>query len=131
MKIGFNNYIFDSSCWLEYFAGSINCKEYSKIIQNTDKIIIPTIIFYEVFKKLLLETDENTAISLIAHLRECKVVDIDFNISLEAARTSIEEKIPMADSIIFTVSKHYKCILYTHDSHFKDIDDNIKYIEKI
>ena len=124
-------YIFDSSCWLEYFAGSAHCTKYAKIIQKTDEIIIPTIIFYEVFKKLLLETDENTAISFIAHLKECKIVDIDFNISLEAARTSVEKKIPMADSIILAVANNHKCILYTHDSHFKDIANDIRYIEKV
>jgi len=123
-------YIFDSSCWLEYFAGSIHCTQYEKIIQNTDEIIIPTIIIYEVFKKLLLETDENTAISFIAHLRECRIVDIDFNISLDAARISAEKKMPMADSMIFAVSKYHQCILYTHDKHFQGIDANVRYIEK-
>jgi hypothetical protein len=46
--------IIDSSLWLEYFAGTDSGNIVSEIIENTNDLLIPTIILYEVFKKLLL-----------------------------------------------------------------------------
>jgi hypothetical protein len=39
--------IIDSSFWLEYFAGTDAGNTVSKIIENTNDSIIPSIILYE------------------------------------------------------------------------------------
>ena len=122
--------LLDSSYWLEYFAGSENCKEYKKEIENISNVIIPTIIIYEVFKKLLMETTEDNALIAIAHMELGKVIEIDSEIAISAAKFSVHYKIPMADSIILSVSKKFSSKFYTHDEHFSNIPDVI-YIPKI
>jgi hypothetical protein len=47
--------VVDSSCWLEYFAGSSVGEEVSSIIEDTDHLLVPSITIYEVFKKLIIE----------------------------------------------------------------------------
>jgi len=42
--------IIDSTLWLEYFAGTEKGNIISEIIENPDKIIVPTITIYEIFK---------------------------------------------------------------------------------
>ena len=54
--------IIDSSFWLEYFAGTDAGDIVSDIVENTNELIIPTITLYEVFKKLLLERNEDDAL---------------------------------------------------------------------
>ncbi len=122
--------IFDSSCWIEYFAGSENCESYSNEIIKTEKIILPSIIIYEVFKKILIESNEDAAISLIGHLRECEIIDIDFYLLILAAKLGKEFKLPFADSLVVAVAKIYNATIYTHDAHSKDLSSNVRYIEK-
>ncbi|MDD4890428.1 MAG: VapC toxin family PIN domain ribonuclease, partial [Phycisphaerae bacterium] len=45
--------VIDSSCWLEYFAASPDAARFSVPIEDTDNLIVPTVVIYEVFKRLL------------------------------------------------------------------------------
>lgn len=41
----------DSSGWLEYFTDGPLALEYSKYLKDPTKIVTPTIVLYEVYKK--------------------------------------------------------------------------------
>ena len=124
-----NKSVIDSSCWLEYFNDSDVGKEIAPIIKDIKNVIVPTIVIYEVFKKLIKEKDEDSAIFTIAQMKQGIIIDLNQELSLIAAKTSIESKLSMADSIIYTVAKKYNSILYTQDKHFEDLK-NVKYYNK-
>ena len=46
------------------------------------------------------EYGEDDALTAIGHVKTGKNVDMDFGISVQAAKISKENKIPMADSIV-------------------------------
>ncbi|WP_016756350.1 type II toxin-antitoxin system VapC family toxin, partial [Leptospira santarosai] len=69
--------IVDSSGWLEYFSGTKRSGLFSEAIEKTDKLIVPTISLYEVFKKIYLERDENSALRAIAHMQQGTVIDLE------------------------------------------------------
>ena len=121
--------IVDSSAWLEYFASTQNARNYSKVIENPSKLIVPTITIFEVFKKVLSEKGENIALQVIAHMKLGKVVDFDMDIALYSALICKEYKLPMADGIIYATAKVYNAVLWTQDSDFKNID-GVKYFTK-
>jgi predicted nucleic acid-binding protein len=121
--------IIDSSFWLEYFAGSKAGNIISNIIENTNKLIVPTITVYEVFKKLILERDEDDALLAIGHMKQGKIVNLTDELSLFAANISIKHKIPMADSIIYATSLKFNCILWTLDEHFENLK-SVNYFDK-
>ncbi|MDR1895012.1 MAG: type II toxin-antitoxin system VapC family toxin [Spirochaetales bacterium] len=121
--------IIDSSFWLEYFAGTNAGNIISKPIENTTDLIIPSITLYEVFKKLLLETTEDDALFCIAHMKQGKIVNLNDELSLSAAKLSIEFKLPMADSIIYATNLKYNCVLWTQDNHFSSLNF-VNYFEK-
>ena len=50
--------VIDSSGWLEYFAGGPNAAFFSRPLQNTTELIVPSITIYEVFKTILRQRDE-------------------------------------------------------------------------
>jgi len=97
--------IIDSSFWLEYFAGTDAGGIVSDNVENTDELIVPTITLYEVFKKLLLERNEDDALLAIGHMKQGKVIELTENLSLSAARISKNYNLPMADSIIYATNK--------------------------
>ena len=121
--------IVDSSCWLEYLAGSKIGEEVSPVIQDIGQLLIPAITIYEVFKKILIELDEDKALFATAHMKQGKVVDVDSDLAIFAAQTGKEFNLAMADSLIYATARKYRAKLYTSDKHFKDLD-MVEYINK-
>ena len=119
----------DTSGWLEYFAESDNASNYESAILNTAKLLVPTIVIYEVFKKILLDFDENKALIAIGHMKLGKIISIDEEIAVYAAKVSTEKKLPMADSIIYAVASRYNAVIYTQDDHFSKLM-NVKFFKK-
>lgn len=121
--------IVDSSGWLEYLADSSRAKNFQHAIQNTSKLIVPTIVLYEVFKKVCLEHDETTALYIVGQMQQGRVVDLDRTLALAASAYSIEHQLPMADSIIFATAQAYNATIWTQDSDFRDLP-GVKYFPK-
>ena len=44
--------IVDSCGWIEYLKGSKKGEKYEKYLTDMEKIITPTIVIYEVYKKI-------------------------------------------------------------------------------
>jgi len=62
----------------------------------------------------------------IAYMDNCStLVDINMKVAMKAAELSIEEKLPMANALIYSVTKLYDAKLVTSDPHFKDRDNVI------
>ena len=62
-------------------------------------------------------------------MQQAQVIDMSSQIALSAAELSVKQKIPMADSIIYSTAKIYDAILWTQDSDFKDLP-NVKFFTK-
>ncbi|MBD3330640.1 PIN domain-containing protein [Candidatus Peregrinibacteria bacterium] len=121
--------IVDSSAWLEYFADTKNAKNFAAAIENTKRLLVPSIVIYEVFKKVLIEKDENLALKVAAHMKQGRIIDVDLDISLSAAKIRAEKKLPMADSIIYACSLRHNATVWTQDKDFKGLK-RVKYFEK-
>ncbi|MGB9687140.1 MAG: type II toxin-antitoxin system VapC family toxin [Rectinema subterraneum] len=121
--------IVDSSCWLEYFAGTTVGDEVAPIIEDTENLLVSSITIFEVFKKLLQELDEDKALFAIAHMKQGNVMDLDTDGAIFAAKTAKEYKLPMADSIIYAATQKYDAQLWTQDKHFQNLP-SVHYFEK-
>ncbi len=113
--------IVDSSGWLEYYSGGPNAEYFLPPLQEPSALIVPTITIYEVFKVVLRETGENAALQAIAAMQQGTVVDLTASIALNAARLSMQNNLPMADSIILETAISYDCIIWTQDSDFENL----------
>ncbi len=113
--------IVDSSGWLSYFADEPNAKHFQPAIQKTELLIVPVITIYEVFKVVLRESSENSALQVIAAMQKGDVIDLTTKLAVTASKISLEHKLPMADSLILSTAKHYKATIWTQDIDFKDI----------
>ena len=121
--------VVDSSGWLEYFADDTNADFFAPAIENVGELIVPSISIYEVFKRVVRQRDESSALQAIANMQQGQVVDLNISLALSAAKISSDLNLPMADSIILATSLAYEAVLWTQDSDFSDID-GVKYIEK-
>jgi len=121
--------VVDSSGWLEYFADGPNTDFFAPAIENLDELVVPSISIYEVFKRVLQQQGEEDALQAAAAMMQGRVVDLSASLALSAARTSIDLRLPMADSIMLATARTYSATLWTQDADFRDIED-VRYIEK-
>ena len=119
----------DSSGWLEYFADGKNADYFAPAIEDTEHLVVSTINVYEVFKRILSQRDEHSALQAVAIMEQGHVVDLTSEIALSAAQISIAHKIPMADSIIYATSQTFKATLWTQDVDFEGLE-GVEYIQK-
>ena len=121
--------IIDSSGWLEYFAGGPNAAFFSRPLLNTTELIVPSITIYEVFKTVLRQRNESDALQAVALMMQASVVDLTADISILAAKISLAEKMPMADSIILATARLHQATVWTVDADFEGIAE-VQYIPK-
>jgi toxin FitB len=121
--------VVDSSGWLEYFIDGENAAFFAPAIEDTKNVFVPTICFFEVFKRVLVEKNRDDALEAAALMKDGHVVDLDESLALVAAELSYELKLPMADSIILATTRAHNATLWTQDAHFKGIE-GVQYIEK-
>jgi len=121
--------VVDSSGWLEYFTDGANAEFFALPIQDSDKLVTPTICLYEVFKRVLSEFGEERALDAVGSMSMGEIVDLTRQIAIDAALLSADLKLAMADSIILATARAHAAILWTQDVHFKDIE-GVQYIEK-
>lgn len=119
----------DSSGWLEYFAAGKNAEFFASAIEDTEHLVVSTINIYEVFKRILAQRDEHSALQAVAIMEQGHVFDLSSEVALSAAQISFEKKIPMADSIIYATAQSSSAILWTQDVDFNGLE-NVQYCPK-
>lgn len=117
--------VVDSSGWLEYFINSDQAELFASVLADTERLLVPAISIYEVFKKVLREHGEADALEVASIMLSGEVVEIDADLAMEAARYPL----PLADSMIYAVAQQYDALLWTQDEHFKDLP-NVRYLAK-
>lgn len=121
--------VVDSSAWLEYLADGPNAEYFSAPLEDTGNLIVPTICIYEVFKAVLRQRGEDAALQTVALMKQGSTINLTDDLALQAAKISLEYKIPMADSIILATARAHEAVLWTQDQDFKDME-NVNYFPK-
>jgi toxin FitB len=121
--------IVDSSGWLEYFADGPNADFFCRPLEKTADHVVPTITIYEVFKVVFRQRGESAALQSAALMQQGLVADLTPDISVLAAKTSVEHHLPMADSIILATSRIFGATIWTQDADFKEID-GVQYVAR-
>ena len=121
--------VVDSSGWLEYFADGPNARFFEPPVMKTDELVVPTISLYEVFKRVHQERGEEPALQAVALMQQGLVIDLTPVLALAAAHVSLEERIPMADSIMLATARAYGAVLWSQDADFEQVS-GVKYVAR-
>jgi toxin FitB len=121
--------VVDSSAWLEYFADGPNAKHFAGVVKVAERLVVPTVTIYEVFKVVLRESDENAALQACAALQKGTVVDLTAKLALAASKLSVLHALPMADAVILATAREHGATLWTQDVHFSEVA-GVKYFPK-
>lgn len=113
--------VVDSSGWLEYLADGPRAGAFAPAIEDLPRLIVPTLSLFEVFKRVLQQRGEPAALQAAALMHQGRLVSLDGTLALAAARLSIEERLPLADSVMLATARAHKATLWTQDTDFKGL----------
>lgn len=116
--------LIDSSVWVEYFSNGPKAKTVQSYLRSPHHIILPSLVSYEVYKKIKSSLGEQKAVLVLAHMERLsnELVSFDQALAPLAADMSLEHKIPMADAMIYAVAQSTGATIVTLDAHFKGLE---------
>ena len=120
--------IIDSSGWVEYFASGPLKDKFKKYITDPADIITPTIVMFEVYRKIRRDAGRDEALIAAGFLKNTRIAPLTETIALTAAEFSSERSLHMADAIIYATAFEFGCEIVTSDAHFKGLP-NVIYIK--
>lgn len=121
--------VVDSSAWLEFFADGPNAEVFVAPLKNRDKLVVPSITIFEVFKVVCRQRGEDAALQTAALMQQGMVVELSPSLAMVAAKISLESSLPMADSIILATARLHQATLWTQDQHFSNMP-GVRYAPK-
>ena len=113
--------LLDSSGWIEFFTGGPLAERYVPYLTSRYQLITPTIVLYEVYKKIKRERGEETALLFSGRLSATQVVQLTESIALLAADVSLRHGLAMADAIVYATAKDQEAEVVTGDADLKDL----------
>lgn len=122
--------VVDSSGWIEFLGGGANADFFARPIGDVPRLVVPAICIFEVCRWMRRELGERQALETMALMQQGAIIDLDATLAMSAARLSLQEKLPMADSIILATARAKAATLWTQDDDFEKIPD-VKYIAKM
>ena len=113
--------VIDSVGWIAYFKGDLLAKSYRDYILGHSDIVCPSIVIYEVSKKIELQISRQAAAMAVAQLAKNHVVPLDQAMATSAARVSVAHGLAMADAIVYATALLVGATLLTSDAHFQGL----------
>lgn len=121
--------VIDSSGWVEFAAGGSLAERYEAHLREHSKILTPSIVVYEVYKRLKRDASEAAANAIVAEMGKTRIIPLDDQLALRAADVSLTHGLPMADAIVYATAQAYEAILITCDADFKELPQ-VTYLKK-
>lgn len=117
--------VLDSSCWLQVFDGGARAALFEAVAAEPEKLVVPVITVYEVFKYLFRVKGVEPATRAALYMQRGQVVEIDAVLVMAAAANGL----PMADSLIYATAQAHEATVWTQDAHFKGLP-GVRYFAK-
>jgi toxin FitB len=114
--------VIDSSGWIQYFMNGPLADPYAEYLtKKFREILTPSIILYEVYKKLKKEVNLDTIDACLSQLEETQLTDLSPELAYRAVDLSLEYKLALADSVIYATAISHGAKLITSDADFKNL----------
>jgi predicted nucleic acid-binding protein len=123
MPKGSEFFLVDSSGWIEFLGDGPLAEKFAPFFEHEDRLIVPAIVLYEVYKKLLSVRGSRAADRFLSAALRARVVPVDERLALLAARISLDRRLAMADAMIYAAALIAGAHLVTSDKHFQGLPE--------
>ncbi|MFZ3217205.1 MAG: type II toxin-antitoxin system VapC family toxin [Candidatus Acidiferrales bacterium] len=108
----------DSSGWIAYLGDGPKADAFGPYFEREDLLVVPTIVIYEVVKKLQATLNDAVVQRFLSHAYRAREVELDSSLAIAAAQVSIRHRLAMADAIIYATAEAEGAQLVTGDPDF-------------
>lgn len=123
-------HVVDTCGWIEWLTDGVLADKFSPFLADTENLIVPTLVQFELYKWCLREKDEAAAMDVIGITEACRVRPLDTRTALSAADYSVRYKLAMADAVVYASAMANGDKLVTSDAHFDGLP-NVQYWQKL
>jgi toxin FitB len=115
--------VVDSSGWVEYMGSGPKADSFARYLEFPETLLLPSIIVFEVYKKASREFGKTLAENFLSQAFGLgdRLIALDLELAILASRRSEENRLPMADAIIYATAQLHNAQLITSDAHFADL----------
>jgi predicted nucleic acid-binding protein len=113
--------VVDSSAWIEHFADGPLAARFTPFLSDSDKIITPTLVLYEVYRWARRHGGDREAMEIAGHLEHTRFVVADVSTAIAAAELSSDHGLAAADALIYATARLEGCELVTADTDFRGL----------
>jgi predicted nucleic acid-binding protein len=121
--------LIDSSGWIEFFTDGPLAEEYAAYLSDLPRIVTPTVVLYEVYKKIERERTEAEALLAAAQMHKTQLVPFTDSLALTAADLSLQHGLSMADAMVYATALLLNVELVTSDADLAQLP-GVKYLAK-
>lgn len=111
----------DTCGWIEWLADGRLADRFQPYLEDTESLVVPTIVQFELYKWLERNSGEEAAMKAIARTTRSKVLDLDTSTALLAAEFSRDHSLSVADAVIYASARKHQADLVTSDDHFEGL----------
>ena len=113
--------VVDSSGWIEFFFAGSNGLVFKPVIEQRDKLLVPVITIYEVYKILSRKLPAGAVQSCLDVMRQGRVLDLTDRRAVAAADIAGKHKLAMADAVIYSMAREFDATLWTQNVDYEGL----------
>jgi len=108
---------------VEYLGNGPKAERFASYFESQATLLLPTIVIYEVHKKLQREKGNIVAMDFLSQAFSYgdRVIQLTLDLAVLASQASSAFSLPMADAIIYATAQHFQAQLVTGDAHFANL----------
>jgi len=119
----------DSSGWIEYLQDTPRADLFANVIEDRNRLLVPTIALFEVHKVL----SRALPIALVAQsldvMRRGRVLDLTDARAIAASLVAVRYKLAMADAAMYSMAQEFGAVFWTQDVDYQGLPD-VQYCAK-
>ena len=113
--------VVDTSAWIEWLLSTRTSTTIEQYLPRPDTWLVPTIVQLELSRTLTRDVRESLAKTVIAFTKHCRIVPLDTDIAIAAAKACRNHKLATADAVIFATARAHDAELLTCDRDFENL----------
>jgi predicted nucleic acid-binding protein len=121
--------LLDSSAWLAYFANEPNAEAFEPIVLDLQRLVVPSVCIYEVYKVMHRQQGEAAADEAVAQMRRGHSIPLDYRLAVDAGDISLTYQLRLTDSVIYATALAYEALLWTQDADFANLP-SVRFVAK-